>query len=116
MIFQSSLNHQSIFLRPEDHLGPEQEEFSKAYLRHLRNNLKFHPRIQTRVNLALKDVAKKRNKKPKDLTYIGVHNRRTDHLHFVQNTLKLDDAEELGKDFFEDGMEYLVLHQETYKS
>ena len=46
------------------------------------------------------------NKKPKDLTYIGVHNRRTDHLHFVQNTLKLDDAEELGKDFFEDGMEY----------
>ena len=48
----------------------------------------------------------KMNKKPKDVTYIGIHNRRTDHLHFVQNTLKIDDAEELGKDFFEDGMEY----------
>ena len=71
----------------------------------LRNNLKFLPRIQTRVNLALKNVAKQMNKKPKDVTYIGVHNRRTDHLHFVQNKLKVD-AEELGREFFEDGMEY----------
>ena len=74
-------------------------------MQRLRNNLKFLPRIQTRVNLALKNVAKQMNKKPKDVTYIGVHNRRTDHLHFVQNKLKVD-AEELGRDFSEDGMEY----------
>ena len=45
-------------------------------------------------------------KKPKDITYIGIHNRRTDHLTFLRETMKMKDLEELGKDFFMDGMEY----------
>ena len=93
-------------VRPEDHLGPEQEKFSQAYVQYLRKTLKFYPRVQTRVNLALKKVAKEMNKKPKDITYIGIHNRRTDHLEFMRETMKMKDLEELGKDFFMDGMEY----------
>ena len=93
-------------VRPEDHLGPEQEHFSNAYVKYLRKTLKFYPRVQTRVNLALKKVAKEMKKKPKDITYIGIHNRRTDHLTFLRETMKMKDLEELGKDFFMDGMEY----------
>ena len=44
--------------------------------------------------------------KPKDVTYIGIHNRRTDHIDFLKNTLKLKEIEELGEDYFIDGMEY----------
>ena len=93
-------------VRPEDHLGPEQDQFSQAYTKYLRKTLKFIPRVQTRVNLALKKVAKGMKKKPKDITYIGIHNRRTDHLAFMRNEMKMKDLEELGKDFFMDGMEY----------
>ena len=87
-------------------MSQEQEEFSQAYVKALRNNLKFYPRVQTRVNVALKKVAKAMNKKPKDVTYIGIHNRRTDHLDFMRKTMKMEDMEELGREYFKDGMEY----------
>ena len=80
--------------------------FSEAYVKALRGQLKFHPRIQTRVNVALKKVAKAMNKKPEDVTYIGIHNRRTDHLDFMVNVMKIGDLKELGRDYFEDGMNY----------
>ena len=92
--------------RPEDHLGPEQEFFSQAYVKHLQKNLKFYPRIQTRVNKALKKVAKEMKKKPKDITYVGIHNRRTDHLKFMKTQMKMEDMEELGVDFFMEGINY----------
>ena len=93
-------------VRPEDHLGPEQEFFSQAYVKHLQKNLKFYPRIQTRVNKALKKVAKDMKKKPKDITYVGIHNRRTDHMTFMKKHMKREELEELGVDFFMDGMDY----------
>ena len=93
-------------VRPEDHLGPEQEFFSQAYVKHLQQNLKFYPRIQTRVNKALKKVAKEMKKKPKDITYVGIHNRRTDHMTFMKKHMKREELEELGVDFFTDGMDY----------
>ena len=92
--------------RPEDHLGPEQEKFSQAYVQHLRKTLKFYPRVQTRVNLALKKIAKQMKLKPKDVTYVGIHNRRTDHLDFMRHQMKMEELEELGEDYFMDGMEY----------
>ena len=85
-------------LRPEEHLGAEHEMFSHAYVKHLQNGLKFYPRIQTRVNKSLKKVAKKMKKNPKDITYVGIHNRRTDQ--------RTTEVEELGVDFFMDGMKY----------
>ena len=83
---------------PEDHLGPEQEKFSHAYVKHLQRSLKFYPRIQKRVNEALKNVAEEMKKSPKDITYVGIHNRRTDQ--------RTKEVEELGVDFFMDGMKY----------
>ena len=66
--------------RVEDHLWPGQEKFSNAYVKHLQQNLKFHPRIQKRVNRALKKIAEGMKKNPKEITYVGIHNRRAWHL------------------------------------
>ena len=41
--------------------------------------------------------------KPKQVTYIGVHNRRTDHLEFDKNRSV---QEPLSETYFEDAMEY----------
>ena len=95
-----------MLFRPEEHIGPEQEEFTQRYVRYLINTLKFYPRVQTRVNIALKKIAKQMNLKPKEVTYVGIHNRRTDHINFMKHTMKFTEMEELGEDFFLDGMEY----------
>ena len=92
--------------RVEDHLGLEQEKFSNAYVKHLQQNLKFHPRIQKRVDRALKKVTEGMKKNPKEITYVGIHNRRADHLAFMKKRMKMQDMEELGVDFFMDGMDY----------
>ena len=42
-------------------------------------------------------------KKPEKITYVGIHNRRTDYLEFRRKRLKLDN---LYEDYFEDAMEY----------
>ena len=93
-------------IRPEDHLGPETELFQRAYVENLRSNLKFHPRIEKKVNEALHEVAKKMQKKPKDVTYIGIHNRRTDQIPLLKKDMKGEDLEDLGVDFFINGMDY----------
>ena len=98
MPFKILTNMNENLLRPEQHLGPEQEKFSHAYVKHLQHDLKFYPRIQTRVDKSLKKVAKEMKKNSKDITYVGIHNRRTDQ--------KADALEELGVDFFMDGMKY----------
>ena len=92
--------------RVEDHLWPGQEKFSNAYVKHLQQNLKFHPRIQKRVDRALKKVTEGMKKNPKEITYVGIHNRRADHLAFMKKHMKMEDMEELGVDFFMDGMDY----------
>ena len=42
-------------------------------------------------------------KKPEKITYVGIHNRRTDYLEFRRKRLGLDN---LYEDYFEDAMEY----------
>ena len=91
---------------PEDHLGPEQEKFSHAYVKHLQHSLKFYPRIQKRVNEALKNVAEEMKKSPKDITYVGIHNRRTDQIPLLKKDKKGEELQELGVDFFINGMDY----------
>ena len=51
------------------------------------------------INLNLLQVGKK----PEKITYVGIHNRRTDYLEFRRKRLKLDN---LYEDYFEDAMEY----------
>lgn len=43
--------------------------------------------------------------KPQKITYVGIHNRRTDYLEFRRKRLKLDN---LYEDYFEDAMEYFM--------
>ena len=45
-------------------------------------------------------------KNPKDITYVGIHNRRTDHLMFMKKHMKMEEMEGLGIDFFMDGIDY----------
>ena len=46
------------------------------------------------------------NLKPKEVTYVGIHNRRTDFTDFMKHKMKFKEMEELGEEFFLDGMEY----------
>ena len=43
--------------------------------------------------------------KPKQVTYVGIHNRRTDYLEFRRKHLKL---KKLYKEYFEDAMDYFM--------
>ena len=75
-------------------------------MKHLQQNLKFYPHIQTKVNKELTKIGKAMRKNPKDITYVGIHNRRTDHLKFMKTQMKMEDLEELGVNFFMDGINY----------
>ena len=51
----------------------------------------------------MKRVAKKMGLKPKQITYVGIHNRRTDSVEFIKREWY---QEPLREDYFEDAMEY----------
>ena len=86
--------------RPGEHLSSEAAEFVHGYIGYLMRTLKFYPRILTRVNIALKTIAKQMHLKPKEVTYVGIHNRRTDNMDFLKHKLNLVGIEALGEDFF----------------
>jgi hypothetical protein len=84
-------------------VGPEQEAFQRAYVKYIKENFNFKPRIQDRVRKTFKSVAKRLGLKPREVTYVGIHNRRTDHFDLVR---KLSGQEPLDKSYFYDAMEY----------
>ena len=90
-------------VRPEDHISRDQDEFQRNYVSHLRQKLRFHPGVETRVKKTLKQIAKHKKLQPKDVTYVGIHNRRTDHLEYVSTHLGFEPIE---ADYFIDAMEY----------
>ncbi len=55
------------------------------------------------MKITMKQVAKKLGSKPKELTYVGIHNRRTDGIDFIKRGWF---QEELGVEFFNDAMDY----------
>ncbi len=65
--------------------------------------LAFKPEIQRYADLNLSKIARKVGKKANKLTFVGIHNRRTDYLQFRRKTLGLDN---LYEDYFADAMEY----------
>ena len=70
-------------------------------------SLKFLPQLTDRVSRVLNRVdAKFRERRglTRDavITYVGVHNRRTDYTKYVEFKFGM---EELGEEFFEKGME-----------
>lgn len=92
--------------RPEDHSGPEQEAFFQAVLRTFTTNLNFHPHLLLRVKEALKKVANEMHRKPEVVTFVGVHNRRTDLMDHIRKNFKTSDIEELGVNYFKDAFDY----------
>ena len=90
--------------RPEDHVSNEQDAFNKAYVKHLRENMTFRDNLKERIDRRLRGIAKKYySKKVKDITLVGVHIRRTDHIRFMKDNY---DMEPLDAEYFNDAMEY----------
>ena len=72
----------------------------------------FRDNLQEKINKRLKSVARKhyKDKKVKDVTFVGIHVRRTDHLHYMKTKF---DSEPLDSDYYNDAMEYF---QEEYEN
>ena len=103
--------------REEIHLGNERENFVSSYIHAVRKTLKFYPKTISQVDKTLDQVASSKDTiKRENITYIGIHNRRTDHLEYWQNYLKTlpfksisvsnKKYQELGKEYFMDAMDY----------
>jgi len=88
------------FMRHEIQGG---RKFYKKFKKQSLEALTFKPHIQSYADINLRNIAKKVGKKPEKITYVGIHNRRTDYLEFRRKRLKLDN---LYEDYFEDAMEY----------
>ena len=89
--------------RPEEHISDVQEAFQKRYVKHLREHMTFRDNLSEKIDRRMKRMAKKLDKKPSQVTYIGVHIRRTDHLGYIKREF---DMEPLDADYFNDAMEY----------
>jgi O-glycosyl hydrolase len=70
-----------------------------------RKNFRFHPDIAATAEQTLRDVADvmKKSSRQDDVTFVGIHNRRTDHLEFVKRLAK---AKPIGKKYFMEAMDY----------
>ena len=80
----------------------EHENLVRAYHRTARNTLKFRPEYVERVTEIYDEVARKMGKKKKDLFFVPIHNRRTDHLEYSR---KKFNQKPLKADYFYDAMD-----------
>lgn len=90
----------SNFMRHEIQGG---RKYYKKYKQQSIKALTFKPEFQRFADLNLNNVAKKVGKDPKKITFVGIHNRRTDYLEFRRKRLGLDN---LYEDYFDDAMAY----------
>ena len=91
-----------IVFRSESHHCIEHEKLVMAYHRTVRETLKFKPDIQERVVEIYDEVARKIGKKKKDIYFVGIHNRRTDHIEY---TRRKHGQKPLKPSYFQDAME-----------
>ena len=75
----------------------------REYVKFLRSSLEFRPNIVTRTKKAFKKVAKKMGIKPKEITYVGIHNRKTDSIEFIKENF---DQDPIDTEYFYDAMDY----------
>ena len=94
--------------RPEEHICKEQEEFQRAYVKHVKKNMKFKYGADAKAQRRLLGMARKRKINPKKVDFIGVHVRKTDHAEFM---LKQHDLEPIEDEFYDDAIEY---YRENY--
>ena len=88
---------------PIEHLSKEQEEFQKAYIKHIKKNMHFKNDIIEKAHARLLEVANSRKLDTKKAIFIGVHVRKTDHADFVKRQLNL---EPIYDEYYNDGMDY----------
>ena len=71
----------------------------------LQQTFQFHPHIQAAADKTILDVSKlvKKSVPNSEITFVGIHNRRTDHLTFMQKAEKMKPVK---PSYFKDGMEY----------
>jgi hypothetical protein len=89
--------------KPEDHVCREQEAFSREYLKYIKENMEWKNEVSGKAQRRLLGVARKLKRDTKDITYVGVHVRRTDHIAYMK---KLHQFEPLDAEYFHDSMDY----------
>jgi hypothetical protein len=98
-----------IWSRPSDYgMNEDTLKFMARMEDTVRKTFKFHPHIQSAADATIADVAKRFKKtsqtsQTSEITFVGIHNRRTDHIDFVKKTAR---AKPITKRYFKDAMEY----------
>lgn len=99
-----NLERSSLFhYRIEEHISVPQQKIQNRYAKILRETLKFQPEIQKRADRVKKNVALKMNLSEDEITFVGVHNRRTDYNDLAMNWYAV---EPLSPTYFIDAMDY----------
>ena len=95
--------HTDGYFRPDEHTSVAHNELMTDYKRRAASRLRFTSAIRRRVDDVFDSIAKKLELKRKEVTYIGIHNRRgTDHVQWTKKTSKKNP---LKKQYFYDAME-----------
>ncbi len=89
--------------KPENHVCKEQEEFQQSYITYIKENMEWKAGVKAKVDRRLLGLARKMKKNPKEITYVGVHVRRTDHLKYIKEQ---NDMDPLDGEYFNDAMDY----------
>ena len=78
-----------LLFRPSDYgMDDETHKFMQRMEDTVRQTFRFHPHIQAAAEATILDVSKRVKKSdPKsEINFVGIHNRRTDHLVFISCT------------------------------
>jgi len=102
----STGNAIQVYLSKEDFMRHEIQggrKYYKKFRKESRDALQLKEPFRRHAELTLQQISKKVDIKSSELTYIGIHNRRTDYLEFRRRRLGL---ENLYEDYFEDAIAY----------
>ena len=92
-----------LIFRPEEHGSEEHAKIRKDYIKWMKRKLEFKPRIQEKVIQTFESIARKLDFRPSQVTYIGMHNRRSKEFNefFKKQNNSLDsDTNTKGWSFF----------------
>ena len=94
--------------RPSDFgVNHNMKDFLQRMEEFARDHFRFHRHIQAAAEETLRDVSsarlEKSSHKSTEVTFVGIHNRRTDHLKFAE---KIAGVKPIKKSYFKDAMEY----------
>ena len=91
------------YYTPDHHEGPKHAKLEKDYYKWMKRSLHFRPQVRSRVDETLSQIAGKMDLKASEVTYVGIHNRRSTEA--VEHWKKYHGKKPLKKSFFQDAME-----------